>query len=396
MDEDEDIGALPTGESIAALMAPGLTSADARSAYSKAQSAVEKQIGANLGLLNAAQQRIRTQRVGPSDAEKWFAIAAALGQPTRTGSFGETVGNLGTLLSKYSGAKREAESERESLLEKLGMQTGTEQLRLLASNAAGAGQIMRAAATAEAAAAKASQPIFRGTAEMGGKVVMLYEDPRTGKVTPTPVGPAKQDLIPVTGVTSNGQPVFRMGTKTVRADGTPVTQFDKPPRKLSATEQKQIFDVEEVITSGKGSISAMQQALQLNDQAYEGSLSGARKMLGQAFASDDPTYVATESLDNLITKGALESLRATFGGNPTEGERKILLELQASSSKPKAVREQVYRRAIEMAQKRMDLESKRLLGLKSGEYGVVQGSGSIAAPAGAKRLKFNPKTGKIE
>jgi hypothetical protein len=49
-----------------------------------------------------------------------------------------------------------------------------------------------------------------------------------------------------------------------------------------------------------------------------------------------------------------------------------------------------------MAQKRMDLESKRLLGLKSGEYGVVQGSGSIAAPAGAKRLKFNPKTGKIE
>jgi hypothetical protein len=203
-------------------------------------------------------------------------------------------------------------------------------------------------------------------------------------------------MTPVANVTSGGQPVFRVGNKVVLADGTPVTQFDKPPRKLSATEQKQIFDVEEVITSGKGSISAMQQALQLNDQAYEGSLSGARKMLGQAFASDDPTYVATESLDNLITKGALESLRATFGGNPTEGERKILLELQASSSKPKAVREQVYRRAIEMAQKRMDLESKRLLGLKSGEYGVVQGSGSIAAPAGAKRLKFNPKTGKIE
>jgi hypothetical protein len=149
MDEDEDIGALPTGESIAALMAPGLTSADARSAFSKAQSAVEKQIGANLGLLNAAQQRLRTQRVGPSDAEKYFAIAAALGQPTRTGSFGETMGNLGTLLSKYSGAKREAESERESLLEKLGMQTGVEQLRLLQSNAAGAGQLMRAALAQE-------------------------------------------------------------------------------------------------------------------------------------------------------------------------------------------------------------------------------------------------------
>jgi len=394
MDEDEDIGGLGsavTGEGINALMTPGLSSADARAAFSKAQGAVEKQISANLGLINAAKDRLRTQRAGPSDAEKYFAIAAALGQPTRTGSFGETLGNLGTLLSKYSGAKREAESERESLLEKLGMQTGTEQLRLLQSNAAGAGQLMRAAATAEAAAAKASQPIFRGTAEMGGKVVMLYEDPRTGKVTPTPVGPAKQDLIPVTGVTSNGQPVFRMGTKTVRADGTPVTQFDKPPRKLSATEQKQIFDIEDVITSGKGSISAMQAALQLNDQAYEGSLSGARKMLGQAFASDDPTYVATESLDNLVTKGALESLRATFGGNPTEGERKILLDLQASSSKPKAVRQEIYQRALEAAQLRIDRESRRLSGLKSGEYGVVQGSGSTAAAPSAPSKPGKPR-----
>jgi hypothetical protein len=147
MDEDEDIGGLGsavTGEGINALMTPGLSSADARAAFSKAQGAVEKQISANLGLLQAAQQRLRTQRVGPSDAEKYFAIAAALGQPTRTGSFGETVGNLGTLLGKYSGAKREAESERESLLEKLGMQTGTEQLRLLMQGQTGAREALRA------------------------------------------------------------------------------------------------------------------------------------------------------------------------------------------------------------------------------------------------------------
>jgi len=383
MDEDEDIGGLGsavTGEGLNALMTPGLSSADARAAYSKAQSAVEKQISANLGLLQAAQDRLRAQRVGPSDAEKYFAIAAALGQPTRTGSFGETVGNLGTLLGKYSGAKREAESERESLLEKLGMQTGTEQLRLLQANAAGAGQLMRSAATSEAAEKKASRPIFRGTETLkNGMIVAIYEDPRTGALTKQPVGQGEQQLTPVTGVTSGGQPVFRMGGNTVLADGTPVTQFDKPPRKLSATEQKQIFDVEEVITSGKGAISAMQQALALNDQAYEGSLSGARKMLGQAFASDDPTYVATESLDNLITRGALESLRATFGGNPTEGERKILLELQASSGKPRAVRQEIYQRALQSAQARIDRESKRLLGLRGGEYGVVQGSGSTAA-----------------
>jgi hypothetical protein len=145
MDEDEDIGGLATGEGIAALMTPGLPLSEARGAYSKAQDAVTAQIKNNLGLLNAAKERLRTQRVGPSDAEKWFAIAAALGQPTRTGSLGETMGNLGTLLSKYSGAKREAEAEQQSLIEKYGMQAGTEQLRLAQSGAAGAGQMLRAA-----------------------------------------------------------------------------------------------------------------------------------------------------------------------------------------------------------------------------------------------------------
>ena len=214
MDEDEDIGALPTGESIAALLTPGLSSADARSMYSKAQSAVEKQIGANLGLLNAAKDRLRTQRVGPSDAEKYFAIAAALGQPTRTGSFGETIGNLGTLLSKYSGAKREAESERESLLEKLGMQTGTEQLGLLMQGQTGAREALRAATATEAAAARAAAAAAGKTAptfaydqfgklrEIPAKGTVLY--PRTkeeydavpiGAFYEVPSGPAQGTIV---------------------------------------------------------------------------------------------------------------------------------------------------------------------------------------------------------
>jgi hypothetical protein len=380
MDEDEDIGGLPTGEGIAGLMTPGLTVPMALKGVQKAEGIQRQQMQANLDLINAARADLRNKRVGPSDAEKWFAIASALGQPTRTGSFGETVGNLGTLLSKYSGEKRTAEEERALKERELEMKAGMGQLQLLQGDTRSARELLGLSVKQEAAAKKAERPIFRGTETLkDGMIVAIYEDPRTGALTKQPVGQGEQQLTPVAGVTSGNQPVFRVGNKTVLADGTPVTQFDKPPRKLSATEQNQIFDVEEVITSGKGAISAMQQALALNDQAYEGSLSGARKMLGQAFASDDPTYVATESLDNLITRGALESLRATFGGNPTEGERRILLELQASSGKPRAVRQEIYQRALQSAQARIDRESKRLLGLRGGEYGVVQGSGSTAA-----------------
>lgn len=149
MDEDEDTGALPTGESIAALMAPGLPVPVAMKGVQTAEGVQRKQMQANLDLINAARADLRKKRVGPSDAEKWFAIAAALGQPTRTGSFGETVGNLGTLLSKYSGAKRTAEEERALKERELEMKAGMGQLQLLQGDTQSARELLRAALAQE-------------------------------------------------------------------------------------------------------------------------------------------------------------------------------------------------------------------------------------------------------
>jgi len=198
-DEDEAIGGLgsaATGAGIADLMTPALSLPDARGAYTKAQGAVEAQIRANMDALNAARERLRAKRVGPSDAEKWFAIAGALGQPTRTGSLGETMGNLGSLLGKYSGAKREAEEEQQSLLDKYGMQVGTEQLRLLQSGATGAAQMLRAAAAQEAARAKAAasmdKPDF-AVLPPGGSIVDKRFLASLPVLTPTQVMALSQD-----------------------------------------------------------------------------------------------------------------------------------------------------------------------------------------------------------
>ena len=138
--QDEDVAALPsTG---------GLNAVDVYAADELAQQAVSEQLKANLALLEDARNRLRERRVGPSDSEKWFAIAAALGQPTRTGSFGESLGNLSRVLMENKAAKREAEQSREALLEKYGMDIGAEQLRLLMANASRTSQAARAAAAA--------------------------------------------------------------------------------------------------------------------------------------------------------------------------------------------------------------------------------------------------------
>jgi hypothetical protein len=149
MDEYEDIGALPTGEGIAALMTPGLPVPMALKGVQKAEGIQRQQMQSNLDLINAARADLRNKRVGPSDAEKWFAIASALGQPTRTGSFGETVGNLGTLLSKYAGEKRTAEEERALKERELKMKAGMGQLQLLQGDTQSARELLRTALAQE-------------------------------------------------------------------------------------------------------------------------------------------------------------------------------------------------------------------------------------------------------
>jgi hypothetical protein len=159
MDEDLDtIGdnaeteaTLPVSDNLG-----GLSAADAFSAYQTAQKSISDQINANIDLLTAAQKRLRERRAGPSNSEKWLAIAAALGKPTKTGSFGESLGNLNETLLSQEAMKRKAQEERDMLLEQYGMKIGGEQLRMLQSGASQAGQLYRAAL-----AAKNKDP-FRG------------------------------------------------------------------------------------------------------------------------------------------------------------------------------------------------------------------------------------------
>ena len=160
--DDEQTAALPP--------VGGLNAADVYAADELAQQAVSEQLKANLALLEDARNRLRERRVGPSDSEKWFAIAAALGQPTRTGSFGESLGNLGRVLAETKSAKREAEEKREALLEKYGMEIGAEQLRLLMANASRTSQASRAAA-----AANKPKPDRWVSVPAGGSVVNVTE-----------------------------------------------------------------------------------------------------------------------------------------------------------------------------------------------------------------------------
>lgn len=332
-----------------------------------------------------AKAMLAKKYAGPSDAEKLYSLGRALLSPRSTPGFAGMIGQVAGSFEDIAKAKREAEITREEQLAALQAQYDEGRYQRATTGTKNITDLLKT----YAAVNKPRLPRAVGTQVVNGKVVAVMQEPDTGAITTTEIGAAPVNLKPITGQTSGGQPVFMGPSGPVDAAGNPVREFDVKPKPVSATEQREIFETEDIINSGLGTVKTLEQAIALNPQAFEGSLSGWRKTLGQLVSSDDPQYVATEQFDNLVMSGALQSLKATFGANPTEGERKILLDLQAISTKPRTVRDEILRRALAAAKTRVARESTRLKGLKGGDYSTRGGS----TVGGTRVIKYD-KNGK--
>jgi hypothetical protein len=134
----------------------------------------------------------------------------------------------------------------------------------------------------------------------------------------------------------------------------------------SATVQKEVFEADEGAQAGNNVIQSLDAALKLNDQAWDGPLADVTSGGAALFGNGDA--VATQSLKNIVTTNALDSLRATFGGNPTEGERQILLDVQGSVNQPRKVREEIFTRAKAAAARRVKFNMDKASAIRGGQY----------------------------
>lgn len=167
---------------------------------------------------------------------------------------------------------------------------------------------------------------------------------------------------------------------------------------LTATDKKAILEADEKVQSGRMTIDNLNKAKVLSKEAFSGPMAGklgyAASFLGES-SDTGKSGIATQDLENLITTNALQQLRAIFGGNPTEGERGILLDIQGSVGKPDAVRQKIYDRAIEAANKRLTFERQRADELRGGQFYKPQG-GTSAAPAAAAAPTAQPQASPVK
>ena len=178
---------------------------------------------------------------------------------------------------------------------------------------------------------------------------------------------------------TTGQPIkgYMQGGTFVPVGGPKQASARDNP--MNSTIQKELFEADEAVQAGQAVLQGLDRALELNPQAYDGPFADQRSYGASLFGEQGG--IATQELKNVVTAQALESLKAVFGGMPTEGERKILLEIQGSVDQPKPVREAIYKRARAAAERRIAENARKAAALRSGQY-FEGGYSAQTQPAG--------------
>jgi hypothetical protein len=224
--------------------------------------------------------------------------------------------------------------------------------------------------------------------EVGGKLVRVGPDGTATELYSSGTGTSQDDKSPA----GRAKIAEQFGLDPNSDAGRAYILTGKLPREdqqmLTATDKKAILESDDKVATNQAVLKALDEAMALNDKANQGWFAGTRASIGNNlpdivvpdFVSSPESSAATTNLDNAVVGQALTQLKAVFGGNPTEGERKILLDLQGSSSQPKAVRKEIFERAKRAAQSRLAINAREAEQLRGGTY-YKPGGGSTGGPA---------------
>lgn len=154
-------------------------------------------------------------------------------------------------------------------------------------------------------------------------------------------------------------------------------QWKSGNKPLSSTDKKAILEADDAVLATRAAIENLDNAITQNVKAYSGPLAKERGYAGSILGLEGGE--ATRDIDNLIGTQAVGQLKAIFGGMPTEGERKILMELQGSVNESPKVREGIWKRAKALAENRLRLNERQAEEIRGGTYFKPGGKGDAAA-----------------
>jgi hypothetical protein len=317
---------------------------------------------------------------GPSKAEMYFRLAAALGKPTKFGSFGESLGPVAESLAEYQGDIRKSGQVKRKLAtdialkkQELSLEAAKDTEKTLLGLQSEASKDKR-----EFIKAQVKEYIDSGKpASEAGKIAFdILRSKNPGKsqaaITSSPEYGTEVDnqakLLVEQKMAAINASLVGAQASLVGAKAT-AEKAERESIKLEPDERKSIRDDEDAIYAAKNTVANLNSALGLVDQAFTNTAADQAqyKKLKQTNPSD-PRVKATEELENLVGLNVVGSLKTTFGGNPTEGERRALQELGGLGSANKEVRKAIMKRAAKALEEAVDYRGLRIKKIETGGY----------------------------
>lgn len=139
----------------------------------------------------------------------------------------------------------------------------------------------------------------------------------------------------------------------VYSDGSADDLGPVAPKPMTSGSREKVAEIQGDSDKINQTISSLQKALDLSEQGiYDGYFANDRADFMGNFGGTEESR-RTQEYMNIITNSALQSMKSIFGGNPTEGERAMLLKVQASASYPIEVRRAILSEAIDTMKNRL-------------------------------------------
>lgn len=172
----------------------------------------------------------------------------------------------------------------------------------------------------------------------------------------------------------------KVGTGGVDANGNPVA------RKLEANERTKLFELQEQIDADIGVGNSLKRLDELSDQSYSGLGASFRGTFMSRIpgGGNNERANATVLSENITIELALKQLKSTFGAAPTEGERKILMDLQASVDKSPVQKKQIIAAAMRAVAERIRYRKKQQEAIRTGSYAMPKSNSSSSSSAKPK------------
>jgi hypothetical protein len=307
---------------------------------------------------------------GPSKAEMYFRLAAAFGTPTKTGAFGE---GLAQAAGSMAETKKEERASRLSK-RKLGAEIAMKKQELILE---GAKDQEKTLLGLQAESNKDKREFIK--AQVKEYIDSGKPQSNAGKIAKDKgFKPGTEEYQAEVDKQVNLEIEKQLGVinaqllsgKVALANlGISQEKAQREAVKLEPDERKAIRDDEDAMQAGRSTIKNLDEALQHAERAFTSTKAdqAAYAKLKQT-NPNDPRVIATEQLDNLLGVNVLGSLKTTFGGNPTEGERSALKELGGLSAASPAARKQIINRAKKALEEAVDYRGARISKIESGGY----------------------------